>query len=155
MAISEKMIDDPMAITAAYSRAAFRRLFEIKFPQTVQGFYFSYYSYMFANYFTWSYSNHTWSVPPARGTLDAALWDIRTRCQKPFTDSAMFYTFVEMKDERDRSVEPLPNDFTLTKAQTDAYFLRHFLGGENVVDSQMHNLSVIGEILKVHGLSIQ
>ena len=136
MVLSEKMIDDPMSIAATYSRTAFRKLFENKFPRTVQDFYFSYCSFWFANYFTWSYSNRTWSNPPARGTVDAALWDIRTRCSKPFTDRAMFYAFMEMKDERDSSVEPLPKELTLTKAQTDAYFLRHFLGGENIVDSR-------------------
>ena len=150
--IAEDRIDDPMTIVGAYSDYAFSKLLDDGNRSNPKNAYRGIMAHIFATYFNWSFSDKTWSNPPRTDSLDGALWEIRGKCGKDFTDHALFYTFKTLDDFLDPNLLPTTESYTLSGEQVNKYFVSRFRIGVQVRDIDFRNWFTIQEILKNRGL---
>jgi hypothetical protein len=141
-----------MVVLAVYSGYVFSKIFDDLNQSRPDRDYRTFASLVFATYFNWSFANKTWSEPPRMDSWEGALWEIRGRCGKDFTDRALFYTLKTLDDFVDPNQFPRSDNYTISHDQVNKYFLDRFIRGEQVVDNRMGNRGAIYQILKKRGL---
>lgn len=136
--IGEKNLDNSEDIRAMYARYIFDKLFNTGATDRRGGFQMAS-AEIFARYYLASASN---KPPVAANKWDKALWDIRLKHGKEFTDRALFYTFKQWEVPVD---DPEKEDF-------DAFFGGRFWNGVHVEDNRMQHRASIASILETEGV---
>jgi hypothetical protein len=136
--IGEKNLDGPEDVRAMYARYIFDKLFNTGTPDKRGAFQIS-----SADIFTAYYLASVTNIPPVAGNKwDKALWDIRLKHGREFTDTALFYAFKQWEVPLD---DPEKEDF-------DKFFGIRFWNGVHVEDNRMEHRASIASILEAQGV---
>jgi len=140
--VPEDALDNPDLIRSAYSTYAFERALVpaqgplVQMDEAAAWIFFCYYPSSFSG-------NQICASDSPEGKWRSALWEIRSRFGRAYTDKLLFYTFKMWET----SVNKQEN--------FDVFFFNKLLAGESAINNDMGRFTAISSVITNHGIRIQ